>query len=333
MGAVMESRSYVARLTQGRDRTYTPRLRLPSMEVSKHHASIFAIVRKREPDLPPSFSVTDTASTHGTFVYRPEKESPKPMHPNSVARIPADAFVRLSPAKHASRPFTLQHLDVIRFGVQSNVFEVHMHGTAWGSCPACQLSPDGTNEISLAPLAGERNKPRAVQKNAPPSKSAKQKAEFDTKRHLKVLKEVYLKPLPLSDESKSVSAVGGPAYRDSVSAVGSPAYRDRASLRRERYPGLPDVKREVPRPDMPPPAAPPKALDASNVGYQLLAKMADGAEHIPTQAPITPAVSHQRAGLGSTRMADTAEHSATSAMGYQDQAREKSKDRYKALDH
>lgn len=321
MGVVMESRSYVARLTQGRDRTYTPRLRLPSMEVSKHHASIFAIVRKREPDLPPSFSVTDTGSTHGTFVYRPEKESPKPMHPNSLARIPNDAFVRLSPAKHASRPFTLQHLDVIRFGVQSNAFEVHMHGTAWGSCPACQLSPDGANEISLAPLAGERNKPCGVQKNAPPAKSAKQKAEFDTKRHLKALKEVYLKPLPLSDESKSISAVGGPAYRD------------RASLRRERYPGLPDVKRDVPRPDMPPPAAPPKALDASNVGYQLLAKMADGADHIPTQAPITPAVSHQRAGLGSTRMADTAEHSATSAMGYQDQAREKSKHRYKALDN
>lgn len=43
---------------QGRDRSYTPRIRIPSMEVSKHHACISVFPDGR-------FGISDTGSTHG----------------------------------------------------------------------------------------------------------------------------------------------------------------------------------------------------------------------------------------------------------------------------
>ena len=90
----------------GRDKAFTARLRLPSMEVSKHHANLFSTSRA-----PIRFSIADTGSMHGTYVRRRASTS----------------YERLSPPKHASRPWTLEHLDVVRIGVQSTEFEVHLH--------------------------------------------------------------------------------------------------------------------------------------------------------------------------------------------------------------
>lgn len=302
-------------LIQGRDRSYTPRLRLPSMEVSKHHASIFAIFRKSQPDLSPCFSVTDTGSTHGTFVYRPEKEHPKPIHPSSVHRIPEKAFYRLSPAKHASRPFHLQHLDVIRFGIQSNLFEVHMHGNAWASCPACQLSPDGVNEISLTPQARtafdkDPSKLQVGKKDASKLKGSKHQMHLDSRKHLKALKDMYVKPIALTHNSVDER----------------PMYRDRASVRRERFQDLSEAP-STPSRSEPTVSATPAPLDASNVGYRLLAKMANGAARIPDQAPIAPRVGAQRAGIGSTPMIDATEY----GHRYQDKARASAKQRYGSM--
>ena len=48
----------------GRDRSYTPRIRLKSLEVSKTHATLFF------DDIAQGWCVCDSASTHGTFVRR-----------------------------------------------------------------------------------------------------------------------------------------------------------------------------------------------------------------------------------------------------------------------
>ena len=286
------------------------------MEVSKHHARIFAIVRKKQPDMPPCFSITDTGSTHGTYVYRPDHENPKPIHPSSVHRISEESFHRLSPEKHASRPYNLQHLDLLRFGLQSNIFEVHIHGNAWASCPACQISPDGTNEISVAPQAQSRKvpseepvKPRPGLKNAVSLKNAKHKAHHETRQHLKTLKNAYLKPISAS----------------AASVDERPMYRDRASIRRERYPDMPPVRPQATSSEVSASSA-PVPLDASNVGYQILAKMVDGAEHIPDQQPIAPKVGTQRAGLGSQHLVDPHETSS-----YQDRARAGAQHRYQSM--
>ncbi|KAI3620551.1 hypothetical protein CBS9595_002518 [Malassezia furfur] len=309
---------YVFRSCKGRDRSYTPRLRLPSMEVSKHHARIFAIYRKKQFDLPPNVSLTDTGSTHGTFVYRPDTPNPTPMSRSRVQQIPEELFLRLSPEKHASRPFDLQHLDVIRFGVQSNVFEVHMHGNAWASCSACQLSPDGANEISLAPQArttaqdASKKVPAGAQQ-ARKTQSEKRKAHHETKQHLRELKKVYLKPV-----------ARGPASVDE-----RPLYRDRASARRDLHPDAPPPVPRIGPSELrtePLVSAEPAPLDGSNVGYQLLAKMAEGAEHIPQQDPIAPRVGAQRAGLGSGALVEPTER-----LSYQAHAKASTQQRYNAL--
>ena len=54
--------------------------------------------------------------------------------------------------------------------------------------------------------------------------------------------------------------------------------------------------------------------------------MADGAEHIPQQAPIAPRVGAQRAGLGSGALVEPSER-----RSYQEHAKASTQQRYDAL--
>lgn len=75
--------------TIGRDKSYDPRIRLKSLEVSKAHATLFYDEQAG------SWSIVDTASTHGTFVKSKGDQ----------------AWSRLAEKGKASLPRTLQHLE------------------------------------------------------------------------------------------------------------------------------------------------------------------------------------------------------------------------------
>ena len=128
----------------GRDRVYTPRVRIPAMEISKHHAYIFCdLSTATAPDVQPRFFVADAGSTHGTYVYHRGAEC-LPLRAGELARVPDGAYVRLSAPRHASAPHALAHLDVLRFGTCA--FEVHLH---WPprECDVCVAAP--SEAISL----------------------------------------------------------------------------------------------------------------------------------------------------------------------------------------
>ncbi|PKI83501.1 hypothetical protein MVES1_002532 [Malassezia vespertilionis] len=262
------------------------------MEISKHHARIFCIVRAKYQDEPPIFYVTDTGSTHGTFLHRDaEGYIPlKPMVPAKVFLIPEDEFYRVSEEKHASTPWTLQHLDILRFGLH-NVFEVHIHGTPWGSCPSCQISMDGTNEISVAAQGKKTTETRsAAQTHDKPHiyshKEGKQAMEMDRRRRLKALRQVYLKPV-------------------SIQALDSDTqYRDRAAVRRAMEPNDPAPVTTASSSD--------PFSSSANVGRELLAKMRQDAPsaRMYAQAPIVPHVTTTRGGLGSEALLTVEEHAA-----------------------
>ena len=108
-----------------------------------------------------------------------------------------------------------------------------------------------------------------------------------------------------------------------------PLYRDRASARRDLHPDAPPPVPRIGPSELrtePLVSAEPAPLDASNVGYQLLAKMAEGAEHIPQQDPIAPRVGAQRAGLGSGALVEPTER-----LSYQAHAKASTQQRYNAL--
>ncbi|SHO76801.1 Hypothetical protein MSYG_1140 [Malassezia sympodialis ATCC 42132] len=291
----------------GRDKTFTPRLRLPSMEVSKHHANIYSTSRA-----PIRYSVSDTGSTHGTFVCRRDQ----PTSPSDLAALPGSSFQRLSQPKHASQPWDLRHYDLLRIGLQCTVFEVHLHGTAWDVCDRCAISPDGLNEISLAPLAGKQMTSSSRPTAADRPSSGPHPVQTDARKRLHQLKKAYFPP----------------THSTELAPRTAPTYRDRAALRRTKQPGQ--------RPPRPTPAAAPSPaasapavpLGSDHVGYQLLAKMAqDSGEAMPSRAPIVPRVAAGRAGLGSTGMLDAETYAqGTPQARYQAQGRETARRRYEA---
>lgn len=291
-------------ISVGRDRTYTPRLRLPSMEVSKHHANIFS--NSREPYV---FSVADTGSTHGTFVCR----RGRPTAASALAQVPSNVYQRLSEAKQASQPFALQHWDLLRIGQQSTTFEVHLHDTPYDVCDKCAIQEDGRNEISLAPLAGASSvRGAAAPSVLRPSTSQQKRRQMESERRsrLKALRHACL-----------ARVEPGPAAAST--------YRDRAAVRRELHDGAAP---------MPPPStatttesAPSRPLGADHVGYQMLARMASSSETpLPTQAPVVPRVAAGRAGLGSTGLLDAEAYAQSSSQRYQAQGRATARQRYEA---
>ncbi|WFD36603.1 hypothetical protein MCUN1_003486 [Malassezia cuniculi] len=203
----------------GRDRVYTPRVRLPVMEISKHHANIFCdLSTATGPDVQPDFFVTDTGSTHGTFVHRRPLES-LPIRPDELSTLHNSDFVRLSPPKHASTPFRLEHLDVVRFGPHS--FEVHLH---WPprECDVCAAAV--SEQIDLDTAAKQHAASAASSSSSSSSSSNKGTAavfarsaserrrliEQERRQRLDAIKDAY-----------------GPAEKRDRGA-----YRDRAAVRR-----------------------------------------------------------------------------------------------------
>ena len=222
------------------------------MEVSKHHASLFCdprAARTRETG-EPDFCITDTGSTHGTFVCRrwdalhpdhaPIGGAYAPISREELARIPDAAFYRLSPPKHASRPLPLRHLDLVRFGGPSSTFEVHLHWPPWASCEVCKLSLDGGNEISLDSQASAHRAapahetPAALRSAASSTDEGKRNMELDRRKRMRALKHAYTEP----ERERSASL--------------DTAYRDRAALRRALHPGEEPARAER----RPPPAEP-----------------------------------------------------------------------------
>lgn len=298
----------------GRDKTFTPRLRLPSMEVSKHHANIYSTSRA-----PVRYSVSDTGSTHGTYVCRRDQ----PTTPSELAALPDSSFERLSQPKHASRPCELQHYDLLRIGMQCTVFEVHLHGSAWDVCDRCAISSDGLNEISLAPTAGKPSSTAAASHGPTthPLSGGRHQVQADGRRRLHQLKKAYFPPSAHSTELAPRTAS---------------AYRDRAALRRtkqsQQAPSL--LPSTCSAPAAPATSAPSAPLDTGHVGYQLLAKMAqDSGAAMPRQAPIVPRVATGRAGLGSTGMLDAETYAqGASHARYQAQGRATARRRFEAAE-
>lgn len=110
----------------GRDIPSVPgasRLRLKEMAVSKYHAVIYWDPERKE------WGLVDVGSVHGTFVQSQGSST----------------FQRLSPARSASHPRYLGHLDVIKVGGTTMV--CHLHREDDDSCNVCILS--ASNGLAL----------------------------------------------------------------------------------------------------------------------------------------------------------------------------------------
>ncbi|KAK0548103.1 hypothetical protein OC846_004622 [Tilletia horrida] len=171
-------------ISVGRDRVFTRRLRLASMDVSKHHANIFRTAGT--PTLlggDGGWWIVDNGSSHGTFVLRAENrldffreqseerifQDVMTLQQITASHPPLSAYHRLSEPKAASRPYELRHQDLVRFG--ATVLEVHLHvapprgdhedGAGDGidyraatCCEVCQIDFSGQNLIPLSAKEG-----------------------------------------------------------------------------------------------------------------------------------------------------------------------------------
>ena len=193
----------------GRDRTFTRRLRLPSMEISKHHANLHCSSRT-----PIVYYITDTASTHGTYVCRRNRATP--LAPGQ--RSDEDTFVRLSDAKRVSRPHALQHLDLVRLGA-STTFEVHLHADAH-SCAVCTASTE--SEISLEPgaSAAKRSKPALVPRGTQPVDIHRRKRAKELTSMFRQGPTSTLKEAERASSAQSVPLTSNPAPPLSDSNIG-----------------------------------------------------------------------------------------------------------------
>lgn len=162
----------------GRDRVFTRRIRLASMDVSKHHATIF-----RTPGASTSVGgdggwwIVDNGSAHGSFVMaarrRGDAESSRNDASITISDPPLAMYHRLSEPKVASRPYELRHGDLVRIGL--TIFVVHTHVSSFSRgafgddssagaraaacCAKCQADFDGQN---LIPLLAPKGDPSGV---------------------------------------------------------------------------------------------------------------------------------------------------------------------------
>ncbi|UZJ53134.1 hypothetical protein CBS101457_002454 [Exobasidium rhododendri] len=305
--AVIDSRG--EGISIGRDRSFTARIRCPSMEVSKHHANIF----KNES----VFAIADTGSTHGTYLLI---DPPTSLTPESLP--PIKAYHRLSEPKKASAPETIEHLSLLRVG--KTVFQAHLHDGRT-SCDECVLSEDGSNEILL--FAKDKKETKSVVTSA-------YQLDQETKRQAS---EVKITPKQAMRELKSRHLGDSDALSSQQSEADSSQYVDRAAARRAR--GGVQTTKPSPVPSttsgMPPVIAPivtslPAAkLTDSNRGYQMFAAMSfkSGEKGLASQDPIFARGVEGRAGLGSKRLLDV-QQMATRSDYSQEGIREKQRRRF-----
>lgn len=263
---------------QGRDRSFTARIRLPSMSISKHHANLF-LMPSQGHDPSPTWSVTDAGSTHGSF-HLPCHSIP----PRALAKNVSSArFGRLSEAKKASAPRALAHGDWLRFG-EGTTFEVHLHGSGAWACSACSLGSDGAGEIPLKSCADAPSATTVATGSVPLSAAAaagaalldasvvkrdtsgtarakvdrKIESEAQRRHKMRQMREHYLGED--TTKVKSTPASSAPAAAEEAGAVlgaqdAAPKYIDRAAARRARNPDGPIPKRWGRRRSASPPAA------------------------------------------------------------------------------
>ena len=301
----------------GRDRSFSARIRCPSMEVSKHHANIFRLAKDERGRKSQNivFAVADTGSTHGTFLLLDP-----PPRLTSESMPPLTAYQRLSPPKKASVPTSLRHLSLLRVG--QTVFQAHLH-TGWTtSCQDCALSEDGTNEIVLLVPDKKESKANTAAKDVaePLPPVAPKVAPWQAIRELKSrhLNETIAEQPVEADTSQ---------------------YVDRAAARRARG-GVQAAPPAAPAATPPTSNAPTRAsatssepaakLDASNRGYQMFASMSckSGEAGLAKQDPILARGVEGRAGLGSKRLLDVQEMAARSQPSGPNDFRERQRRRF-----
>jgi hypothetical protein len=303
--AIVEGRD--GGISIGRDRCFTPRIRCPTMEVSKHHANIFRLDQgdggRNSRWAESVFAVADTGSTHGTYLLL---DAPTNITPDSLP--PITAYQRLSPPKKASAPNTLRHLSLLRVG--QTVFQAHLHD-GWTSCQDCTVDENGKNKI---PLLAEEKKDNKL---APTKEGVAKKSESKAT-------EVKVTPRQAMRELKSRHL--GDATTGQLVESSTSQYVDRAAARRARggvqaITPTPSAAAVHSVPILPSNAAasttaksePAAALDASNRGFKMFASMSSksggGAAKLANgrQDPILARGVEGRAGLGSKRLLDVQE--------------------------
>ncbi|PWN18305.1 hypothetical protein BCV69DRAFT_81441 [Microstroma glucosiphilum] len=214
------------------------------MEISKHHCNLFEM---KDQDGTPSFFVSDTGSTYGTFVL------PAAAAANSGAsHISTSSFDRLSDAKKASTPRRLNHCDLVR--VAKTTFEVHIHTWPYLSCDRCSLNEAASNEIKTIATAAARSSMPATSEDSSSTVTAtpdsaryvsgglrgkgdrRLDAESERRRQMAELQSSYLSASQNKRErptsARSSPTVGPRPSPGPEGGAPRPAYRDRAAQRR-----------------------------------------------------------------------------------------------------
>ncbi|KAG8887456.1 hypothetical protein FRB98_009600 [Tulasnella sp. 332] len=187
----------------GRDRQPAPHIRLKEMMVSKHHAYIFW------DDATAGWSIVDNGSVHGTFVT-----------PNDTMNTSTTSPTRLSPARTASLPRSLQHGDRVNIG--STTFEMHIHQDGQ-PCATCGATDAGKTHLVVV---DEKHKKK------PPPTDPKSGGQYvnQEKEDPKVTMQRLRKNL-LSRSSYQPSSTKRPAPLPAPHGESS-SYVDRAKKRR-----------------------------------------------------------------------------------------------------
>lgn len=319
---------------------HTPRIRLPVMEISKHHCNLFEMT---EYDACQSFFVADTGSTYGTFILSAAASAAS----LQLSHIPTSSFDRLSDAKKASTPRRIFHGDLLR--VAKTTFEVHIHTSPHLSCDRCSLNEAASNEIKLvADAAIKRSVPRtsglSTSEATASSDGARYvsgglrgkgdrrlDAETERRRRMAELQSSYLsagqvrgdlstsRPSPPPDDGAD-----RPTYKDRAAQRralhvpdGGRAAGDRqSSLRQDSHASvsIPTMSSGPLRNDSASKARlssqPIQSLGDDNRGYQLYKQWYSPApldsEHSPAKEGelVLPAVMEGRAGIGSRPLID-----------------------------
>lgn len=306
--ALIDGRNEVVSI--GRDRSFTARIRCPSMEISKHHANIFRMANDKGSRNGRNwlFAVADTGSTHGTYILL---DSPPSLSVDSLP--PITAYERLSPPKKASIPKCLRHLSLLRVG--KTVFQAHLHPGRDNFCEDCAINEESSNEILLQVHEKKESKTHSLGAEAAAAQSITP-VKVALKQAMRELKSRHL-----GEEAESE-----PTHSD---------YVDRAAARRARGGGpvvgstssIPVVA--APAPLVAPVVSVPAAkLDASNRGYQMFSSMSGKMGELPSHDPVLARGVEGRAGLGSKRLLDVQEMAARPSGYSPESVRERQRRRF-----